>query len=198
MSTTAVASATPVSTPSPISTAVPVAALRKGGLYIVLRHGVSDVGTESALVDLENCATQQNLNEQAKRDLAVMGADLAALAIPIGSVLSSPYCRTMESARIVFPGKQITPNDILLRSAYVPVAGRPVPASSDQRLTAFKQMLATVPAGATNVALVTHGEVMRGATNVDAAMGETLIVEPDGKGAFSVLARVLPLGWKAP
>jgi len=199
VSTTAVAAtATPVSTASPISTAVPLAALRKGGLYIVLRHGVSDVGTESPLIDLDNCATQANLNEQAKRDLAVMGTDLAALAIPVGSVLASPYCRTMESARIVFPGRQITPSDILLRPAYVPVAGRPVPPSSDQRLVAFKQMLATVPAGGTNIALVTHGEVIRGATNVDAAMGETVIVQPDGKGAYSVSARLLPLGWKAP
>jgi broad specificity phosphatase PhoE len=196
-STIAIASATPVGTASPISTAVPVAALRKGGLYIVLRHGVSDVGTESPLIDLENCATQANLNEQAKRDLAVMGTDLAALAIPVGTVLASPYCRTMDSARIVFPEKQITPSDVLLRPAYMPVAGRPVPTSSDQRLVALKQMLTTVPAGATNIALVTHGEVIRGATNVDVAMGETVIVQPDGKGAFSVLARLLPLGWKA-
>lgn len=164
-----------------VSTTVPLCELRRGGLYILMRHGMSEAGTEAAVIDLDNCATQSNLTEATKRDLATMAADFAALAIPVGSVQASPFCRTLETARIAF-GKQVTPNDALLADRpYAPKPGRPTPAPAEQRIAAIKQMLATLPAGGTNIALVSHGEPIRGAIGLDIAPGEAAIVQPDGR-----------------
>ena len=193
------ATATAVASPLPtaMSNLVPVALLRKGGLYIVHRHGVANVGVEAPLILLADCSTQANLNDAARRDLAQMGSDIAALGIPIGTVLSSPYCRTLETARIVFK-KEPVREDALLRGAYAPVAGQPTPAASAERLEAVKRMLTVVPAAGTNVVLVTHGDVIRAVLGLDVEMGEAVVVQPDGRGAFAPIARVLPLAWKAP
>jgi broad specificity phosphatase PhoE len=192
------AAAQPTSTTGPV-----VTALRTGGTYLLIRHGVADVpgwkltagSTEQTGIDLDDCATQVNLSEAAKRELAVMASDIATLAIEIRTVLASPYCRTLETARILF-GKA-TPHDALLRPSYVPLPGRRPADPAAQRLAVVKQMVAVAPAGSGNVALVTHGEIVRGVTGLDLAMGETVIVRPDGSGGHVVIGRVLPAAWKA-
>jgi broad specificity phosphatase PhoE len=180
-----------------------LSSLRAGGAYLLIRHGVADVPgakltagtTEVNGIDLGDCATQVNLSDAAKRELAAMAADIAALAIEIRTVLASPYCRTLETARILF-GKA-TPHDALLRPSYVPLPGRSTPAPAEQRLALVKQMVAATPPGGGNVALVTHGEVVRGVTGLDIAMGETVILRPDGSGGHVVIGRVVALAWKA-
>lgn len=174
--------------PSP-ATVLPLDALRQGGLYIVLRH-TDDSGHDADPVDLASCATQAGLSAAGRRDAEALGRAVAALHLPIATVLASPYCRTMDTARLVFGSPTAT--DALVR----PVAGGAL-ASGDPRLAVLKRMLATAPAAGTDVALVTHSEVFRAAFGLDAQKGEAFVVRP-GNGGYTVIARVLPSGWTAP
>ena len=176
--------------PSRAPSADVVAELQRGGLYIVMRHG-ADKGKDDAAVVLADCATQGALTDAGRRDLVALAVDLTALRLPIGDVLASPYCRTLETARVVFG--RATSSDILVR----PSGGAPL-ASDDARLAAVRRLLSGVPPRGTDTVLVTHSEVIRAAFGLDATVGESIIVRPDPPGGYTVLARIGVRGWSRP
>lgn len=177
--------------PAPPSSAAVtfVDALRGGGLYIVMRHG-TDTGKDAGAVNVADCTTQAGLRDSGREELRAMAADVVRLGLPIGEVLSSPYCRTLETARIVFG--RASPSDVLVR----PTGGVPLP-SDDARVAALRRMVSTPPSAPGNTVLVTHSEVIRAVLGLDVAVGESIIVRPRGD-SFVVLARVGVRGWKAP
>ena len=199
--TSATTGSTASPTADPLSTSVPLAPLRRGGLYILVRHGLDDQRGEAPQIVLSDCSTQANLIDATKRDLAQMAADIVALGIPIGRVLSSPYCRAMDTARIAFK-KEPEVEEALLRGGYVPAPGQPTPPPFTERLERVRRILQTVvEPGGTNIVLVTHGDVIRGILGLDVAMGESVVVQRSGRSgssAYHAIARVMPLGWKAP
>ena len=184
------APAAPTAEPTSQPPAQVIAELQRGGLFIVMRHGV-DKGKDDPAVVVADCATQGALTDAGRRDLIAMAADVAALRLPIGDVLASPYCRTLETARLVF-GKA-TPSDLLVR----PSGGAPL-ASDDARLAVVRHLLEAVPPIGTDTVLVTHSEVIRAALGLDATVGESIIVLPNPAGGYTVLARIGVRGWSRP
>jgi phosphohistidine phosphatase SixA len=172
----------PAATPA-LRTDPPLDALRHGGLYILMRHA-ADEGHDASPVDVNNCATQAALTPAARQQLAATAADFVTLRIPVATVLASPYCRTLETARIAF-GRSATVADALQRPA------------TPERTAALVALLSAPPASGSNVVLVSHREIIRAALEIDPALGEAFVVRPDGAGRFAVLARVTIDGWKA-
>jgi phosphohistidine phosphatase SixA len=50
----------------------------------------------------EDGARQRNLTDAGRADARAIGAAIRALGIPIGRVLASPFCRTRETAELIF------------------------------------------------------------------------------------------------
>ena len=178
------APADPPSARVAIRTDLPLEALHRGGLYILMRHA-ADQGKDASPVDVGNCATQATLTAAARQQLAVTAADLAKLQIPIGTVLASPYCRTLETARLLFGRAAIT-MDALQKPA------------TPERTAALVAALSTRATLGSNTVLVSHREVIAASLGIDPALGEAFVVQPDGAGGFVVLARVSIDGWKSP
>jgi broad specificity phosphatase PhoE len=149
-----------------------------------MRHA-ADEGKDASPVDISNCSTQATLTPAARQQLAVTAADLVKLEIPIATVLASPYCRTLETARI-FLGRSATVLDALQKPA------------TPERTAALVALLAAPVAPGSNIVLVSHREIIKAALGIDPALGEAFIVRPAGAGRFVVLARVPIDGWKAP
>jgi len=78
------------------------AALKQGGKVILLRHTHVDIREGIGHLAPGNCAEEVNLSplgiEQAKR----IGEAFRAHAIAVGQVLTSPYCRCIDTGRIAF------------------------------------------------------------------------------------------------
>jgi hypothetical protein len=78
------------------------AALKQGGKVILLRHTHVDIREGIGRLSLGNCAEEVNLSsrgvEQAKR----LGESFRAHGIAIGEVLTSPYCRCIDTGTLVF------------------------------------------------------------------------------------------------
>ena len=78
------------------------AALKQGGKVILLRHTHVDVREGIGRLAPGNCAAEVNLSasgiEQAKR----IGEVFRAHGIVVGQVLSSPYCRCMDTGMLAF------------------------------------------------------------------------------------------------
>ena len=78
------------------------ALLRDGGHVVLMRHAMISGTTDPANFDIEKCTTQRNLSERGKQQARKIGALFAARAAPLERVLSSRYCRCLETARIAF------------------------------------------------------------------------------------------------
>jgi hypothetical protein len=174
------AAATPLAGPDLL------AALRAGGYILYFRHTATDFGENDAqMTSYENCATQRNLTDAGRADARAIGAALRDLGIPVSRVLASPYCRTLETGRLIFGHAETS----------VAVRGGPAVDNAD-RYAELRTLLSTpVPRG-TNLAIASHGNPYRAvAGGPYLAEGEAAIIAPRGSDGFHVVARVTKDEW---
>src|SRR5213078_3557666 len=80
-----------------------LAKLRQGGYVLFLRHTSTDFSqNDERMKSFEDCASQRNLTDKGRDEARAIGAHIKRLGIPIGAVHASPFCRTMETARLAF------------------------------------------------------------------------------------------------
>lgn len=170
-----------------------VSALRSGGHNIYFRHVAtewSQYDQVEKIDDWRSCdATRmRQLSDRGRDDARAIGLALQRLDVPVGEVLASPYCRTVETARLMEFGEVAETNQVMnLRSAGY-VGGRASVIASAQAL------LASPPPSANRV-IVAHGNVAREATPVYPAEGEAVVFTPDGQGGFILRARIKVSDW---
>ena len=79
------------------------ALLQKGGQVVLIRHGLTTPGFgDPPGFELGECATQRNLVDEGRREAERLGTALRARKVPVARVVSSPWCRCIETARIAF------------------------------------------------------------------------------------------------
>lgn len=173
---------------------VPLQQLREGGNVILLRHpSPAGRGEEPSPLDLADCAVQRQLSEEGRADARTIGAAFRSLGVPVGEVLASRYCRTMEAAQLAFGRAEAAPE--LLHPTYLALPSVAAPAPYPQRREALQRRLATFPAPGSNTVLVTHGETILDAMGLDLANGEAAIYRPDGRGGTALIGRVRAREW---
>jgi phosphohistidine phosphatase SixA len=171
-----------------------VKALRAGGYNLYFRH----VGTEWSQSDAvreagdwRSCdpARMRQLSAAGRRDAQAIGVAMRRLDIPIGEVLASPYCRTVETAKLMDLGKVSESTLVMnLRSADY-FGGRASVVASARRL------LASAPPDGSNRMIVAHGNVAREATPVYPDEGEGLVFQAHSVGGFSLRGRIRSDDW---
>jgi hypothetical protein len=166
-----------------------LSALRAGGLILYFRHTSTDFGqNDDQMSGYEDCARQRNLTSRGRDEARAIGAAIQRLHIPVGEVLASPFCRTRETAQLIF-GR-----------ARVEAAVRGGPASDDgsDRYAALRRLLSTAPASGTVLAIASHGNPFRAVAGTPyLAEGEAAVVRPLGERGFRVIARIPKDGWSA-
>jgi len=168
-----------------------VEALAQGGLVIYFRHADTGPAYQEQGVDLSRCETQRNLNEKGRREAEEIGRQFRRLQIPVGSVLSSEFCRCKETAELAFGAHTIEP---LLTG----VSRAPEAASRRQAATAgLKRLLGSPPRAGANTILISHGYNLWDAEGFHlGTQGEAAIFQPDGKGGYNLVVRLLPSDWQ--
>ena len=144
--------------------------LREGGFVLYLRHASTDFSRNDArMTSYEDCSTQRNLTDKGRQEARSLGAQLKRLRIPIGAIYASPFCRTMETARLAF-GEPKPTNE---------VRGGPSRPEDPARYEPLKKLMATPPGAGTNNVISSHGNpffALFGAPYL--AEGEVAVVEP--------------------
>src|SRR5438094_9696492 len=122
--------------------------LREGGYVLFMRHTSTDFSqNDSRMTSYEDCANQRNLTDKGRAEARDIGAHVKRLGIPIGEVLASPFCRTMETARLAF-GTAKAMNE---------VRGGPARPEDPTRYDELKKLLSSpVPKGVNRV-ISSHG-----------------------------------------
>jgi len=164
-----------------------VRALREGGLVLYMRHASTDFSQNDAgMKSYEDCAGQRNLTEKGRAEAREIGAHLKRLGIPIGEVLASPFCRTMETARLAF-GKARATND---------VRGGPARPEDPGRYDALRKLLSSPVAKGENRVISSHGNPFHAVAGPPyLAEGEIAVLRPEGAMRFTVIARIRPPDW---
>lgn len=164
-------------------------ALRAGGLILYFRHASTDFGqNDEQMTGYEDCSRQRNLTERGRDEARAIGAAIKRLALPIGAVLASPFCRTMETARLIFGQATATPA----------VRGGAASGGAADRYAPLARLLSTVPPAGTDLAIVSHGNPFHAvAGDAYLAEGEAAVIRPLGAAGFVIVARIPKDAWEA-
>jgi len=152
--------------------------LREGGLVIYFRHGSTPDYSEPSIADFSDCPRQRNLNPLGRAQSALIGDDFKALKIPVGSVIASPFCRCMDTARIAF--------------------GTVTAADEVRGMKASPQMRAhftTPQKPGANLVIVGHGSASGLIGEEFLREAEAVVVKPLGEDKYELVARIRAEQW---
>ena len=157
--------------------------MRGGGQVVLMRHAVTTPGVgDPAGFRLDDCATQRNLTDAGRDDARRVGAAFRTRGIPVGRVLSSPWCRCLETAQLAFGRSETwTPLSNLFDNH----------AGEAEQMRELREIAGRRPSGG-NVVLVTHGSVVQPLTGIQPAPAELVVLTPDGSGRFRLAGRLTP------
>lgn len=179
--------------------------LRGGGYVIHWRHASADVCTDNLGLGTAanpivpdwwkscdaNCATTataRQLNDEGRDESVRIGQAFDILRLPVGRVLSSEYCRNVETAQLMDFGPPIEELPAITFFVY----------DEANRCANSYDLLAEVPAAGSNTAIIGHAGFPSTCPVLSSlAWGEAAIFKPDGQGNTPLVARVSDDGWAA-
>ena len=165
--------------------------LQEGGYVIYFRHAATDHDQQDAVpVRLDDCSGQRNLSDLGRRQAKAIGRAFKTLNIPVGEILSSPFCRCKDTANLAFGKAEI--RDFLFFAIGLDAAQR---AKVGRKLT---WELASRPLPGKNKIIVSHTANLKEATGIwPKPEGAAIVFRPTGDGLFETVGRITPEDWIA-
>ena len=157
--------------------------LQRGDVILYMRHAPAEQKKEAPSGPFEDCTWQRMLTDEGRQLAKDVGVAVAALKLPIDSVLSSPMCRAMETAKLVF-GKA-APEPALKIG--------PKGADGKVDVTPIKRFFSRTPPPARLLAIVGHEDPALG-FEPPLKEGETAVIRPKPDG-YEVIGRIAPGQW---
>lgn len=155
-------------------------AVQQGGHVLFIRHASTTPGFgDPPGFKLEQCATQRNLSEEGRTQARRMGETFRKRGVPIGEVLSSPWCRCVETAKLAFGRAKAWTALSNLHARHQ---------NAEKQVRAMRPRIAGHQ-GKDNLVLVSHGSVAVALVADRPAMGEILVLKPRPSG-FRVAGRL--------
>jgi len=158
-------------------------ALKSGGQVVLMRHTTPEQGRGkgNSLLRDATCTQERNLSQQGKAEAVRVGQAFKNRGIPVGEVLSSPYCRTQDTARYAFG--RVTPTGFLSLSEVL------TPAEA-ARITAEAMKQIGEYSGAANLVMVTHEPNIAAISFEQVEQGAFLVLKSRGGSEFDVIGKV--------
>jgi phosphohistidine phosphatase SixA len=163
-------------------------ALAAGGHVAIVRHALTTSGVgDPPDFKLDRCSTQRNLNDRGRREARRLGRLLRKHKVRIERVLSSQWCRCLETAQLMKAGKVET------LSALNNLFGR-----SELKPAQVREIRNVVEAwmGKGTLLLISHGSTIGALTGIypSTAEGVVLAPAPGTAEGFRIVGRIGPEG----
>lgn len=153
--------------------------LASGGHVIVMRHAATTPGVgDPSGFRLGDCKTQRNLSPAGRADAKAIGAAFHAHAVPPGRVLTSRYCRCVDTAELAFGRAE--------PAEMIDSTWQQDSATQDRKVAAVRKYVATFSEPG-NLVLVTHDVNVRALTGESLAQGEMVVAKAKADGSLEVL-----------
>jgi len=127
---------------------------------VLIHHAPADQGTDGADLRFGDCLTQRNLSDAGRREAEAMGAKLGEHGFMIQRVLVSPFCRTVETAKLM----KLRP--IEMSAAFQNIKGDGSDELPKARLDAARKILESWR-GPGVLVVVTHGSTIKALTGME-------------------------------
>lgn len=152
------------------------------GLVVAMRHAIAPGTGDPANFKLGDCSTQRNLSAQGRTQAQQIGAEFRNRNIKIARVLSSQWCRCLETAKLINLGK-VEP----LRALNSFFSD----SSKEARQTAtIRKLIVDNRNTKGAVIMVTHQVNITAITNIVPQSGEAVILKSDGQGKIKIVGRI--------
>ncbi len=157
------------------------------GVVVLMRHALAPGGGDPAGFRLGDCATQRNLSGQGRDQARRIGRQIRASGIDVAGVLSSPWCRSQHTARLlqVGPGVEPVQTRNFLGSTFM--APRSV---ADRREARTRQLIADHRGKGGVLILVGHYANIVDLTGVTTNSGGSVAVRMNRGGELDVVGRI--------
>lgn len=156
--------------------------LRGGGQIVLMRHTITTPGVgDPPGMRVDDCSTQRNLTEQGQRHARAIGEAVRAHGVTFEHVYSSPMCRCVDTAMLVF-GNVEKPH----------TAANPNAGLEDQarQVREMRALVGEKHRGG-NVVLVSHSSTISAVTSISPKEGEMLVITPQGDGHYELRGRLM-------
>ena len=141
-------------------------ALVNGGHVALIRHGNAPPGYgDPPGFKIDDCTTQRNLDDRGRAQARALGAALRQHGVHVDKVLSSPWCRCLETAELLALGP--------VEKAWVAAASD----KSPERLAVLRQIVSSWRGPGTLV-VVTHGLTVQALVGIMPGQAETVVLRP--------------------
>lgn len=157
-------------------------ALKQGSKVVLLRHTHVQFREGIGRLEPGNCAEEVNLTPRGVAQAKRIGEAFRAHGIAVGEVLTSPYCRCLDTGRLAFG--RATPVDYLKPPGVLTEAQAK---SNEKRLVdEIRQHR-----GPSNLVMITHDLNIANIVLEDTVpMGEFFVLQPHGTD-FDVVGKIL-------
>lgn len=157
-------------------------ALKRPGVVAIMRHAIAPGTGDPANYRLGDCSTQRNLDERGRNQARQIGQAFRENGIEFDRILSSQWCRCLETAQSL--GLGTVEEFPALNSFYAKRSAR----GAQTRETL--EFLANLPDDA-RVMLVTHQVNITALTGRAVSSGEVFVIKIKSDGKFDVLGEIL-------
>ncbi|MBO9418084.1 histidine phosphatase family protein [Labrenzia sp. R4_2] len=154
-------------------------ALENGGI-VLFRHALAPGTGDPANFTLGDCSTQRNLNDQGRADSRAIGQAFKDKGIKVGRVLTSQWCRCVETAELAFPGQ--VEEEPVFNSFFQNRSAGPEQTQAGQ--TILEQW-----SGDGALVVITHQVNITALTDIFPQSGEGIVVEMNN-GEIEVIGRL--------
>jgi len=156
-------------------------ALKAGGKVLLVRHAEIDRSFGDSFLLDDSCFSEKNLNDEGRAQAQAINQQFKTHAIAIEQVLSSPHCRTKDTAELAFGDYQVEPLLRLTKALTVEQA--------NENLKQVRQMIGNYQ-GKNNLILVTHRPNIGELALIRVEPAEMVVLQPLGDGLFDVVGRL--------
>jgi phosphohistidine phosphatase SixA len=155
---------------------------KRGQYVLLIRHALAPGNGDPTRFLLDDCTTQRNLDDTGRAQARRIGKYLKVQGVKAARVLSSQWCRCLETARLLEAGP--VAELAALNSFYE------LPQTRAPNLRALKAFLVELPSQGRPVILVTHYVTIAATTGQHVGSGEGVFahIESDGTLRFEALA----------
>lgn len=157
--------------------------LVSGRHVLLMRHAEAPGVGDPPGFQMGDCSTQRNLSAAGREQARAAGRWLRAQGLAQARVWSSPWCRCLDTARLLGYG------EVRVESSLASFFGAHERASA--QMQALQAFVAGLPAG-TGALLVTHQVVISAYVGGGASSAEMLLVRVDPQGQAQDVTRYAP------
>ncbi|EEE47795.2 histidine phosphatase family protein [Roseibium alexandrii] len=152
----------------------------ENGRIVLFRHALAPGTGDPANFTLGDCSTQRNLNDKGRADSRAIGQAFQDKGINVGRVLTSQWCRCVETAELAFPGQ--VEEEPVFNSFFQNRSAGPEQTRAAQRI--LEQWL-----GDGALVVITHQVNITALTDIFPQSGEGIVIQINN-GEIDVIGRL--------